>query len=140
MKYDEFIEEVRKLAQLSSNEEAVRATKATLEALAEYLTWKERHDAASQLPQRIKDFIKKPAVKPPVIADRHFTIVDQFVHHVSVLERVPPDVAYKHANAVLKVFREALSKGEFEDIREELPAELYNEFFADADHPAKAQS
>ncbi|HEY3991503.1 MAG TPA: DUF2267 domain-containing protein [Ktedonobacteraceae bacterium] len=131
MKYDEFIDQVLKRAQLSSKEEAVRATKATLEALSEYISWKERHDAASQLPQGVKNHLKKPDVKPPIVADRCFSTVDQFVQHVSALEGVPPDIARKHAQVVLSIFRDALSEGEFEDIRAELPPELYNEFFAE---------
>jgi uncharacterized protein (DUF2267 family) len=86
---------------------------------------------ASQLPQGIKDYLKKPDIKPPIIADRYFSIVDQFLQHISVLEKVSPDQARKHAQVVLSIFRNALSKGEFEDICAELPAELYNEFFAE---------
>ncbi len=54
-------------------------------------------------------------------------------HHsqrVSRLEGVPLETAREHARAVMSVLREALSEGEFEDIREQLPPELYNEFFA----------
>ena len=43
---------------------------------------------------------------------------------------MPLETAAEHARAVMSVLREALSKGEFEDIRAQLPAELYNEFFA----------
>jgi uncharacterized protein (DUF2267 family) len=36
----------------------------------------------------------------------------------------------EHARAVLSVLRDALSEGEFEEMREDIPAEIYNEFFA----------
>lgn len=51
MKYDEFIERVQKRAHLSSPDEARRATQAALETLAAYISPKERHDVASQLPK-----------------------------------------------------------------------------------------
>jgi uncharacterized protein (DUF2267 family) len=44
-------------------------------------------------------------------------------------EGVPLATALEHAHAVMSVLRDALSEGEFEDIRAELPAEIYNEFF-----------
>ena len=55
MKYNQFIELVQRRAHLASESEAKRATQATLETLAAYISPKERHDAASQLPKVIKD-------------------------------------------------------------------------------------
>jgi uncharacterized protein (DUF2267 family) len=58
MKYEEFIEQVQKRAHLSSPSEAQRATQATLETLTVYMSLKERHDAASQLPKGVPAYGK----------------------------------------------------------------------------------
>lgn len=133
MKYDEFIEQVRRRTHLSSESEAVRATQATLETLAAYISQKERHDAASQLPKVIKEYIKHPflgAGKPPAPSPESSEIVEDFYQRVSILEDMPLEMAREHARVVMSVLRDALSEGEFEDIRAEFPPELYNEFFA----------
>jgi uncharacterized protein (DUF2267 family) len=43
---------------------------------------------------------------------------------------MPLETAREHARVVMSVLRDALSEGEFEDIRAGLPTELYNEFIA----------
>ena len=133
MKYDEFIEQVQKRAHLSSPSEAQRATQAALETLAAYISPRERHDAASQLPKGIKTYLQRPFLSPgmqPASSYEGKVSLDDFFQRVSKLEEVPPETAREHARAVMSVLRDALSEGEFEDIRAQLPAELYNEFFA----------
>jgi uncharacterized protein (DUF2267 family) len=133
MKYNQFIELVQRRAHLSSESEAQRAAQATLETLAAYISPKERHEAASQLPKVIKEYMQQPflaAGKPPAPSPESSQIVEDFFQRVSILEEVPLETAREHARAVLSVLRDALSKGEFEDIRAQLPPALYNEFFA----------
>ena len=133
MKYNQFIELVQRRAHLSSESEAQRAAQATLETLAAYISPKERHDAASQLPKVIKEYMQQPflaAGKPPAPSPESSQIVEDFFQRVSMLEEVPLETAREHARAVMSVLRDALSKGEFEDIRAQLPPALYNEFFA----------
>ena len=133
MKYDEFIEQVQKRAHLSSESEAKRAAQAALETLAAYLSAKERHDAASQLPRVIKEYMQQPFLGPGGLPDPNresSEIVEDFYQRVSKLEEVPLETAREHARAVMSILRDALSGGEFEDIRAELPTALYNEFFA----------
>ena len=133
MKYEEFIEEVQKRAHLASKSEAKRATRAALETLAEYISQKERYDAASQLPRGLALYLKEPFLGPgkhSVPGPESNGSLDDFYQRVSLREEVPRETAAEHARAVMSVLREALSTGEFEDIRAQLPAELYNEFFA----------
>jgi uncharacterized protein (DUF2267 family) len=59
---------------------------------------------------------------------RNFSL-DEFFQRVSIREDVPLATAREHARAVMSVLRDALSKGEFEDIRAQLPIEYYYEFF-----------
>ena len=132
MKYEEFIEEVQKRAHLASKNEAKRATRAALETLAESISQKERYDAASQLPKGLALYLKEPFLGPgkqPCPSPKRNLSLDEFFQRMSIREDVPPETAREHAHAVMSVLVDALSKGEFEDIRAQLPTEFYYEFF-----------
>ena len=132
MKYEEFIEEVQKRAHLASKNEAKRATRAALETLAESISQKERYDAASQLPKGLALYLKEPFLGPgkqPAPSPKRSLSLDEFFQRMSIREDVPPETAREHARAVMSVLVDALSKGEFEDIRAQLPIEFYYEFF-----------
>ena len=132
MKYEEFIEEVQKRAHLASKNEAKRATRAALETLAESISPKERYDAASQLPKGLALYLKEPFLGPgkqPAPSHKRNLSLDEFFQRMSIREDVPPETAREHAHAVMSVLVDALSKGEFEDIRAQLPIEFYYEFF-----------
>ncbi len=132
MKYEEFIEEVQKRAHLASKNEAKRATRAALETLAESISQKERYDAASQLPKGLALYLKEPFLGPgkqPAPSPKRNLSLDEFFQRMSIREDVPPETAREHAHAVMSVLVDALSKGEFEDIRAQLPIEFYYEFF-----------
>jgi uncharacterized protein (DUF2267 family) len=128
MKYEEFIEEVQKRAHLASKNEAKRATRAALETLAESISQKERYDAASQLPKGLALYLKEPFLGPgkqPSPSPKRNLSLDEFFQRMSIREDVPPETAREHAHAVMSVLVDALSKGEFEDIRAQLPIEFY---------------
>jgi uncharacterized protein (DUF2267 family) len=132
MKYEEFIEQVQTRAHLASKSEAERATRATLETLAECISKKERYDAASQLPIGLALYLKQPFLGPgkqPVPRPKGVCSLDEFFQRMSIREDVPLATAREHARVVMSVLRDALSKGELEDIRAQLPIEFYYEFF-----------
>ena len=132
MKYDEFIEQVQKRAHLASLSEAERATRAALETLAECISKKERFDAASQLPRGLALYLVQPFLGPgkqPAPNPKGNCSLEDFYQRESIREDVPPATAREHAHAVLSVLVDALSRGEFEDIRRQLPIEYYYEFF-----------
>ena len=96
MQYDEFIEQVQMRAPLSSQSEAQLATQATLETFAAYISWKERHDAASQLPKNIKTYLQRPIVGPgnqPDPGSESNGSLDEFIRRLSTREGVPKAVA-----------------------------------------------
>jgi uncharacterized protein (DUF2267 family) len=132
MKYEEFIEQVQKRAHLASKSEAENATRAALETLAECISKEERYDAAAQLPKGLAMYLKHPFLgsgKQPAPSSKGNVSLDEFFQRTSVREDVPLATARKHAQAVMSVLSDALSKGEFEDIRAQLPIEFYYEFF-----------
>ena len=117
MKYDEFIAQVRHRARLSSHAEAERATRATLETLAERLAGGEAHDLASQLPRELAN-----ALQLPDAGIGAKLTLDEFFELVSEREGVDlPDAAF-HARVVIGVLTEAVSQGEIKDVLVQLPA------------------
>ena len=117
MKYDEFIAQVRHRAGLGSHAEAERATRATLETLAERLAGGEAHDLASQLSPELARYLELPDAG---IAAK--LTLDEFFELVSEREGVDlPDATF-HARVVIGVLTEAVSLGEIKDVRVQLPA------------------
>jgi uncharacterized protein (DUF2267 family) len=58
MKGEQFIAEVRNLAELDTNEDAQKATRATLETLKERLAGNEPSNLAAQLPPEIAPYVE----------------------------------------------------------------------------------
>ena len=121
MKGDQFIAEVRNLAELDNNEEAEKAIRATLETLKERLAGNEPSNLAAQLP---------PEVAPYVEGDggRQSFSVGEFYDRVAHREGVGHDEAVRHARAVATVVQTAVTGGEIDDIRSQLGND-YEELF-----------
>jgi uncharacterized protein (DUF2267 family) len=121
MKGDQFIAEVRNLAELGDNEEAEKAIRATLETLKERLAGNEPSNLAAQLP---------PEIAPYVDGDggRESFSVDEFYDRVAQKEGVDHDEAVKHARAVATVLQTAVTRGEIDDVRSQLGND-YEELF-----------
>jgi uncharacterized protein (DUF2267 family) len=65
MKGEQFIAEVRNLAELESNEDAEMAIRATLETLKERLAGNEPSNLAAQLPPEIASYVEGDRAKRP---------------------------------------------------------------------------
>ena len=121
MKTDEFIKQVKERAGLGSREEAIEATHATLSVLGERLYGGERDDLAAQLPPELQSFLMEAQ-------ESNKFDVDEFFVRVSEEENCAVDEAVEHAQAVIDVLCEAVTEGEIEDIKAQLPkdfAELF---------------
>lgn len=119
MKHDEFIGQVQHRARLSSRGDAERATRATLETLAERLAGGEANDLASQLPREIGAHLLGAWSGLGERFDLH-----EFFRRVSMREGVDYQQSVFHARAVIEVLKEAVSPGEIADVRAQLPAEF----------------
>lgn len=123
MKRDEFLKHIQSVAQLSSREEADRATRATLETLAERLVGDEAKDLASQLPQEIGEYLHGREGQN----GQAFSL-QEFYQRVSDKEDADPITAASHARAVFAVLNTAVTPGEFADVRANLSRD-YQELF-----------
>ena len=119
MKYDEFIAQVQRRADLDSRDEVERAVRATLETLAERLAGGEAKDLASQLPPEIAIYLEQPLAG----AGEDYSL-DEFFQRVSDREGVALPEAAFHARVVCGLVSEVVTMGEIENVRAQLPAEF----------------
>ena len=119
MKYDEFIAQVQRRADLKTKNEAVQAIRAVLETLGERLAGGEPKDLAAQLPTEFASYLQQPLAGAGV----PFTLDDFFMR---VAEREGLDLAEAtfHARVVLGLVAEVVTMGEIENIRAQLPTEF----------------
>lgn len=121
MQYDEFVGEVQNRARLPSRGDAVRAIQATLETLAERIALGEASDLAAQLPPELGTYLRD------VEKTERFA-VDEFFLRVAAKETADLPDAVHHARAVIDVLQEAVTPGEIDDLRAQLPDD-YNPLF-----------
>jgi uncharacterized protein (DUF2267 family) len=114
---EEFINAVARRAGVST-QQAESLTRATLSTLADRLSSGEADDVASQLPRGLKE-----AMIPSTPKAEPFDL-EEFIDRVSRRAGVDAAKAEVGVRAVLTTLREAISKGEFEDMMAQLPLEF----------------
>lgn len=122
MQFHEFLGQVQHRAQLPTLGHALAATRATLETLGERLDGGEPAQLAAQLPREIGHFLSLGGRGRHHRGERFG--VDAFINRVALRERVEPPLAAHHAQAVLGVLATAVSPGEMEQVRMQLPEDL----------------
>src|SRR5947209_19721283 len=113
MKYRELIKKVQNYSGFSDSE-SKDALELMVESLAVHLTEGERKDFASQLPQELQDialsvYSTKENAKEDILA--------QFIE----IQHVPEARAKKQIYAAWKAIKDAISGGEIEHIKAQLP-------------------
>ena len=122
MNGEQFIGEVRNLAELDTNEDAEKVIRATLETLRQRLAGNEPSNLAAQPPPEITPFVEGDG-------GREAFSVQEFYERVAQKEGTTnSEEAVKHARAVATVLQTAVSGGELEDVRSQL-GDDYEELF-----------
>jgi len=121
MNFEEFLARVQGHAQLQDRQRALRATRATLETLADRLEGGEAYELAAQLPEGIGAFL----TREPIIHSAQRFDLAEFFRRVSMREGAPTDDAVHHARAVLRVVDEVLSGERIGDVRSQLPPDFH---------------
>lgn len=116
MKFAEFTGKVQHKAKLATTGEAIAAIRATLETLAERTAGAEAENLAAQLPEEIGKFLRGKHIV------QRFSLAD-FFDRVTEKGGVDKPVAVHYARAVIDVLQEAVSTGEIDDLRAQLPEE-----------------
>jgi uncharacterized protein (DUF2267 family) len=118
MQHDKFIGQVQARARLSSRGDAERATRATLETLAERLAGGLKDKLAAQLPPELgRHLEQQPEASDPFG-------LDEFFQRVASREGADLPQATFHARAVVEVVGEAVTEGQLAKVRDQLPAEF----------------
>lgn len=113
MKYQEMIKKVQQYSGFS-NSESKDALDCTVETLAVHLTEGERKDFASQLPHELQDRALS------VFATRS-TAKEDILEQFARLQNITIDHAKKQLLSSWRVIKDAISDGEIQDIRAQLP-------------------
>lgn len=113
----EFIKQVQSRASLDSRDAAMKATQATLEALGQRLFGGEPSDLAAQLPRELAGCLRQGP------KSEAFDL-SEFYRRISRKEGIEIEEASAHARAVIEVLCEAVTQGEIDDIRSQLPEDF----------------
>ncbi|WP_232701256.1 DUF2267 domain-containing protein [Halobacterium wangiae] len=116
MNFDEFTGEVQHRLELPGTGEAVRATRATLQALGERIPEGAAEDLAASLPMEVKWY-------PTGAVDEHGQRFDwkEFVSRVAAVEQTDRSEAAYHAQLVVDLVREQVPDSDFQQLRDQLP-------------------
>lgn len=131
MNYDEFTGQVQHYAKLPSRGDAVRAIRATLEALSQRLAGGEADDLADQLPMEIQPYLRQGGY------GEQFDL-NEFYRRVSVYEEIDLPIAVYHARVVIAMLVKAVSPGEIKDAMAQLPDEFRTLFEYQLEGEARA--
>lgn len=127
MQYDELIRAVSSRAGIPS-EQAERATRATLQTLAERVSEDAASGLASELPEDLEDALR-------VGSNGQGFDLREFSRRVSEREGVTASEGERHAGAVLATLRDAVTEQRFAALVRQLP-EDFRELMAAGDEPA----
>ena len=116
MQLHDFLGQVQHRAQLRDFDSALRASRATLETLAERMSGNEPDQLGAQLPHELAEFLHHEGSGGGERFDSN-----EFLKRVSEREGVDLPVSVYHVRAVLEVLREAVSPGEIRDVLDQLP-------------------
>lgn len=116
MQTQEFLGRVQSAAHLPSLDAAIRATRATLETLAERLGPDDARHLGAQLPHEIQLYLRGVGTPMPEVFSS-----DEFLERVCAREGVAMPNSTHHARAVIGVLTEAVSQAEIRDVLNRLP-------------------
>ncbi|HET9721760.1 MAG TPA: DUF2267 domain-containing protein [Candidatus Saccharimonadales bacterium] len=113
MKYHELIKKVQHYSGFS-DQESKEALEMMVESLAVHLTEGERQDFASQLPQELQDIALATLATDD---NSRQDMVEQFME----IENIDEGRAKKQIHAAWRALKNAISRGEIDHIRAQLP-------------------
>jgi uncharacterized protein (DUF2267 family) len=116
VKFEDFVRAVAKRADIHDRFEAEKTAVVVLEALCDRLTGKEAADLLAQLPRMFGELVVYSPAPLPISAD-------EFVERVAARLAITPEEARSRIRAVFATLREAVTRGELEDVLEQLDPE-----------------
>jgi len=117
MDYHSFIGQIQHRARLGTTEDAIHITRATLSTLGERLLEDEKKDLAAQLPRELQHYLEE------VESGQKFTL-DEFIKRICDREGNKANDAMYHMRVVFEVLQEAVSAGEMDQVKDQLPEDF----------------
>lgn len=131
MDYDTFIGEVQNRAALASREDALTATRITLEQMSRRIEPNAAENLAAQLPREIGRHLEKV---DEVESYEWTEFIDRIVETGGYNRDDEEGDAVHHARAVIDVLDDAVEESALRDVRDQFPPESdWDELFALAD-------
>ncbi|WP_332110780.1 YbhB/YbcL family Raf kinase inhibitor-like protein [Streptomyces gossypiisoli] len=130
MRHEEFTGQVQSRARLDSRGAAERATRATLETLAERIPAGLAEKLAAQLPHEIAEHLRRIEKAPDVPATGVHMSAHEFFERVAQREEKNFPKAVHHARSVIEVVAEAVQGSVTAKVRDCLDHELATSLFA----------
>ena len=124
MQTQEFLGQVQDKARLATLGEAMQATRATLETLAERLGPDEAQHLAARLPHELQLLL----IEASALLPERFSSIE-FLLRVCAREGIDLSESTDHARAVIDVLAQAVSAGDALDVLDGLPDD-YRQLFA----------
>ncbi|QCS45082.1 DUF2267 domain-containing protein [Natrinema versiforme] len=135
MDYDTFLGEVQSRGQLSSREDAVTATRITLETLSQRIEPGQAENLAAQLPREIGIFLTDVDTVERFEWDE---FIDRIVEKGNYSPEDEQADAVHHARVVLDVVDDAITDNAIENLRDQISsADDWNELFVLVDQEEK---
>lgn len=128
MQTDEFVRRVQEQANIESGDEALEIVAATLETLGERLPRDERADLTAELPGQLKAYARRR------LETEQFTL-EEFYNRVAARSGLGAPAAVQQTHVVMQVLQEAVSEGQLQDMRAQLPPDFEELFTGEPQGP-----
>ncbi len=128
MQTDEFVRRVQERANIESGDEALDIVAATLETLGERLPRDEREDLIAELPGQLKAYARRH------LETEQFTL-EEFFNRVAARSDLGAPQAIEQTHVVMHVLQEAVSEGQLQQMRAQLPPEFEQLFTGEPQGP-----
>lgn len=134
MEYEEFMDIIGQKVDLSNPSERENTVDVVLETLSERISATERDDLAAQLPDKLKEILYRAKT-----TERY--PLEEFYNRITLRLDIGFPLAVKRSRAILTALKSAASRGQIEDILQNLPQE-YRELFTyeDPESPSSPTS
>jgi uncharacterized protein (DUF2267 family) len=113
VKFQEFVHKVAERSSIDDRFEAEKTAVVVMQGLCDRLPGKEANDLLAQLPAMLKELVIVSPAPLPISAE-------ELVRQVADELDVDPDEARTRIRAVFATLREAVTRGEFEDVLAQL--------------------
>lgn len=117
MRYREMVKKVQQYSGFTDSE-SENALVSFIRIVANYLTPDERMDFASQLPAELQDTVVSSAETDDIVS------MNDILERIAEEQNVDEDHAKKQIMAAWQTLKDAISSGEIDDIRSQLPQDM----------------